>query len=62
MATLFFPRNRPSFYHRSIVPRRLRPYLEGRVQLWRSLSTNHKDEATLKSAQWQTRIHRVFSR
>ena len=29
MATLFAPRNRHSFYHRAIIPRRLRPYFKG---------------------------------
>lgn len=60
MATLLLPRNRPSFYHRSLVPRRLRPYFKGKSQLWRSLSTKNKDQATLKSAQWQARIQRIF--
>jgi len=60
MATPFLHPKRHVFDHRSIVPRRLRPYFKGREQLWRSLSTDNKDEATLKSAQWQARIHRVF--
>jgi len=60
MATLFRPRNRPSFYHRAIIPRRLRPYFNGRAQLWRSLSTNDRDDATLKALAWKTRAQRLF--
>jgi integrase len=58
--TLFRPRNRPSFYHRAIIPRRLRPYFNGRSQLWRSLSTNDRDDATLKALAWQTRAQQLF--
>lgn len=60
MATLFFPRKRQSFYHPSIIPCRLRPSFQGRVQLWRSLKTNDRDEATLKSWAWDPRVQRVF--
>jgi integrase len=60
MATLFRPRNRPSFYHRAVIPRRLRPYFKGRAQLWRSLSTNDRDDATLKALAWKTRAQRLF--
>jgi hypothetical protein len=60
MATLFFPRKRQSFYHRSIIPHGLRPYFKGRVQLWRSLKTEDRDEATLKSLAWDARVQRVF--
>ena len=60
MATLFRPCNRPSFYHRAIIPRRLRPYFNGRAQLWRSLSTNDRDDATLKALAWQMRTQRLF--
>lgn len=49
MATLFRPHRRPSFYHRAIIPRRLRSYFKGRAQLWRSLSTNDLDDATQKA-------------
>jgi hypothetical protein len=60
MATAFLHPKRKTYYHRSIVPRRLRPYFRGREQLWRSLKTEDKDEATLKSAQWTARIQRLF--
>jgi hypothetical protein len=60
IATLLFPPKRQSFYHRSIIPRRLRPYFKGPVQLWRSLKTNDRDEATLMSWAWNARVQRVF--
>ncbi len=60
MATAFLHPKRKTYYHRSVVPRRLQPYFKGREQLWRSLKTEDKDEATLKSAQWTARIQRLF--
>ena len=60
MATVFLHPKRKTFYHRSIVPRRLQPYFRGREQLWRSLKTGDKDEATIKSAQWTARIQQLF--
>jgi hypothetical protein len=60
MPTAFLHPKRKTFYHRAIIPRRLQPYFRGREQLWRSLKTEDKDEATLNSAQWTARIQRVF--
>lgn len=60
MPTVFLHPKRNTYYHRSVVPRRLQPYFTGREQLWRSLKTEDKDEATLKSAQWTARIQRLF--
>jgi uncharacterized protein DUF6538 len=60
MSTAFLHPKRKTYYHRSVVPRRLMPYFKGREQLWRSLKTADKDEATLKSAQWTARIQRLF--
>jgi hypothetical protein len=60
MATLFRPRHRSSFYHRAVIPRRLRPLFKGRAQLWRSLKTTDRDEAKLRSLTWKTRAQRLF--
>jgi integrase len=60
MSTVFLHPKRKTFYHRSIVPRRLQPYFKGREQVWRSLKTADRDEATIKSAQWTARIQRLF--
>ena len=60
MATVFHPPKRKTFYHRSHIPHRLQPYFKGRQQLWRSLKTEDKDEAILRSAQWMARIRQLF--
>ena len=60
MATLFAPRSRPSLYFRAIIPRHLRPLFSGRSQLWRSLKTNDKDDARLRSLTWQSRTQQLF--
>jgi hypothetical protein len=60
MPTVFLHPKRKTYYHRSVVPRRLQPYFRGREQLWRSLKTEDKDEAILKSAQWTARIQQLF--
>jgi integrase len=60
MSTFFYHPKRRSFYHRSIIPRSLRPLLKGRVQYWRSLRTDDTDEAKARSAQWDARCQRVF--
>jgi hypothetical protein len=60
MSTVFLLPKRKTYYHRSVVPRKLKPYFKGRQQLWRSLKTEDKDEAILRSAQWTARIHQLF--
>lgn len=60
MATLFFHPTRQTFYYRVIIPRSLRQHFRGKIQFWRSLHTADKDEARLKSAQWQVRVQRVL--
>jgi hypothetical protein len=60
MPTVFLHPKRKTYYHRSVVPRGPQPYFKGREQLWRSLKTEDKDEATLKSALWTARIQRLF--
>lgn len=52
MSIIFHHPKWKTFYHRSLVPHRLQPYFKGRQQLWRSLKTEDKDEAILKSARW----------
>jgi len=59
MATVFRRTSGKTFYHRSHIPKRFRPYFKGREQLWRSLKTTNKDEAILRSAQWTARIQRL---
>lgn len=61
MSTVFLPKQRKSIYHRIQIPRQLRLYFEGRVEIWRSLKTNDKDEARAKVAHWRSRAERVFT-
>jgi hypothetical protein len=60
MSTVFLHPKRKTFYHRAQIPKKLRRHFKGRVELWRSLKTEDKDEAKLKSLQWDTRTQRVF--
>jgi hypothetical protein len=58
---IVFPRFKDQIlYHRAFIPGRLQPYFKGRSQLWRSLRTTDRDLAVIRSAQWTTRIHRLF--
>jgi hypothetical protein len=50
MSAFFFHPRRNSFFHRSIIPRRLRPFFKGRIQSWRSLQPEIKDTARLRSS------------
>jgi integrase len=60
VATTFFHKTRKTFYTRAYIPKRLRSLLHNRLELWRSLDTADADEAALRSAQWDTRLHKVF--
>lgn len=60
MPTVFLHPKRKTYYHRAQIPKKLRPFFKDRVELWRSLKTEDKDEAKLKSLQWDTRAQRVF--
>lgn len=60
MLHIFLHPKRHAYYHRSIIPRRLRPYFKGRVQVWRSLKADDSDEAKARSSQWNARVQRVF--
>jgi hypothetical protein len=60
MSTIFFHSKRKTYYSRSYIPTNLRQLLKGRLELWRSLGTADKDEASVRAAQWDSRIKRVF--
>ena len=47
MSTILVPSHRQSFYHRTTIPKVLRPFFGGRVEYWRILCTTDKDEARL---------------
>jgi hypothetical protein len=52
-------RNRTYYYHRT-VPKRLRPLLAGKGQIWKSLRTSDLDVAKLRSLEEGQRIERMF--
>ena len=49
MSTTFFHKRRKSFYTRAYIPRKIRGLLRNRIELWRSLDTADRDEASLRS-------------
>jgi hypothetical protein len=57
VATLF-RRNGDTIFYRVTVPFPLRPYFR-RVQVWRSLKTSHRDQATLRSARLTLHFQRL---
>jgi hypothetical protein len=60
MSTFFIPHHRRFFYQRTTTPQNLRPCFRGKLEYWRCLYITDKDEARLKSAQWEARVRRVF--
>jgi hypothetical protein len=47
------------YYHRN-VPKRLRPLLDGKAQIWKSLRTSGLDVAKLRSLEEGQRVERQF--
>src|SRR5437870_12735248 len=47
------------YYHRN-VPKRLRPLLGGKAQIWKSLRTSNLDVAKLRSLEEGQRVERQF--
>lgn len=60
MSTSFLSYNRKSFYHRITIPKNLRGYFKGRVEVWRSLRTRDKAEARYRAQQLESHAQRVF--
>jgi len=60
MSTVFRHSKRKTYYHRSYVPKALRQLLNERFEIWRSLDTLDKDEATVRGAVWDARVKRLF--
>src|SRR3989442_13640118 len=52
-------RGRTYYYHRN-VPKRLRPLLGGKAQIWKSLRTSDRDTAKLRSLEEGQRAERMF--
>jgi integrase len=53
-------RHRGTLYHRSIIPKSLRPFFHGKVQFWRSLRTSDRELAGVRSAQLEYQARRLF--
>ena len=60
MSTVFLHPTRKTFYRRVQIPRKIRQYFKGRVEIWRSLKTSDKDEATFRAAQFDAQTRRLF--
>ncbi len=61
MATVpFRPRGRKSLYVRLVIPLRLRHHFKYRSQVWRSLKTMDRTEASWKGALIEARGRRLF--
>ena len=58
MATLFL--HHGALYHRSIIPKSLRPLFHGTVQFWRSLRTLDRNLAGVRSARLEYEARRLF--
>ena len=56
----FLPRNRSSRYFRICIPLCLRPFFNGRVEVWRSLKTSDKNLADCRALQWRAEGKRLF--
>jgi integrase len=59
-SSIFLHKGRKTYYHRSLVPKRLRTLLAGRGQIWRSLKTEDPEEAAVRSLHWDVRVQRLF--
>jgi hypothetical protein len=60
MSTVFRHSKRSTYYHRSYVPKALRQLLNERFEIWRSLDTLDKDEATVRGAFWGCPCHKTI--
>jgi hypothetical protein len=58
---LFFLPKRKSYYHCHSIPLIARPYLNGRLEFWRSLRTADKATASVRSAAWNARLVKLFA-
>ena len=56
---MLFLRGSTFYYHRN-VPKRLRPLLGGKAQIWKSLRTSDHDTAKLRSLEEGQRVERMF--
>ena len=61
MSTVFFLHpTRHTYYHRVRIPKKIRQYFKGKIEVWRSLKTADKDHAEVRAAQFDARTRRLF--
>ena len=60
MSTVILSRKRKSLYHRIWIPKTLRPFFNGRKEVWRSLGTTDREEAVCRSSKWISEAKRLF--
>src|SRR6188508_3102754 len=60
MSTVFLHPTRKTYYRRVQIPRKIRPYFRGKVEVWRSLKTADKDQAQVRAALFDAQTRRVF--
>ena len=56
----FLLKNRKSRYPRIHIPKRLRSFFGGRVEVWRSLGTTDTEQAEVRVAEWGCRSKQLF--
>ncbi|HEU4683193.1 MAG TPA: DUF6538 domain-containing protein [Nitrospira sp.] len=59
-ASPFLHPTRNVFYRRVTIPKRLRPFFNDRVEVWRSLKTADKDQAEVRSSRFDAETRRLF--
>jgi hypothetical protein len=57
---VFLPSSRKSLYVRLVIPRQLQHHFKHRRELWRTLATLDRSEASWKAVTIEARVRRVF--
>jgi len=57
---IFLHPTRHTYYRRVQIPKNIRQYFKGKVEVWRSLKTADKDQASVRAAQFDAETKRLF--
>ncbi len=60
MSTVFLHPTRKTYYRRVQIPQKIRQYFRGKGEVWRSLKTADKDQASVRAALFDPQTRRVF--
>jgi integrase len=60
MATVFLRSTRRIYYRRVHIPKRIRHHFRNKVEVWKSLKTAEREEASLRAAQFDVTTQRLF--